>query len=73
MKIKKIACLCSLLTVSGLLAACASNAPASDVAKERRCPPGQVLVCKGGDANSRVKDSELNTTDVCICRQKDPF
>lgn len=32
---------------------------------------GQVLVCKGGSANSRVKDSKLNETDICICRQQD--
>lgn len=55
------------------LAACASSAGTQDARNAQRCPSGQVLVCKGGETNSRVKDSELNRTDVCICRQQDRF
>lgn len=56
-----------------IFAGCAGNTPSPDTRSERDCPSGQVLVCKGSDANSRVKDSRLNEKDVCICRQKDPF
>jgi hypothetical protein len=55
------------------LAACASSSGAQDARNAQRCPTGQVLVCKGGETNSRVKDSELNRTDICICRQQDRF
>lgn len=55
-----------------LLVACAGNTPSVDTRSQRDCPSGQVLVCKGGSANSSVSDSELNRTDICICRAKDP-
>lgn len=55
------------------VSACAGNTPSPDTRSENDCPAGQVLVCKGGDANSRVKDSKLNEKDICICRRKDPF
>ena len=61
------------LVAAALLSACAGNAPDNDRLAQRQCPSDQVLVCKGGDVNSRVKDSKLNTKDVCICRQQDPF
>lgn len=71
MKRRTLAKILLLTAASSLLAACASNTTAQDTLNEQRCPPGQVLVCKGGEANSRVKDSKLNETDICICRQKD--
>lgn len=61
------------LALAGLIAGCAGNTPSPDTRSESNCPSGQVLVCKGSDANSRIKDSRLNEKDVCICRQKDPF
>lgn len=57
------------MTVAG----CAGNTPSPDTRSAEDCPAGQVLVCKGGEANSRVGDSRLNERDICICRQKDPF
>lgn len=62
-----------LLPAIALIAGCAGNTPSPDTRSDNSCPAGQVLVCKGGDVNSRVKDSRLNEKDVCICRQKDPF
>ena len=56
-----------------LLGACAGNTPSADTRSERDCPAGQVLVCKGSSANSRVGDSRLNEKDICICRQQEPF
>lgn len=63
----------ALLPAVLLAAGCAGNTPSIDTRSDTDCPAGQVLVCKGSDANSRVKDSRLNTKDICICRQKDPF
>lgn len=63
----------SLLIIALLLSACAGNTPSLDTRSESNCPAGQVLVCKGSSANSRVKDSRLNEIDMCICRQTDPF
>jgi hypothetical protein len=54
-----------------LLAACAGSTHAPDARDAERCPSGQVLVCTGGVANSRVKDSKLNESDICLCRQQD--
>lgn len=56
-----------------LIAACAGNTPSPDTRSARDCPAGQVLVCKGSSANSRVPDSRLNEKDICICRPQDPF
>lgn len=63
----------ALIPATLLVAGCAGNTPSPDTRSDDDCPPGQVLVCKGSDANSRVKSSRLNEKDVCICRAKDPF
>ncbi|MGB5354572.1 MAG: hypothetical protein WBM54_13890 [Woeseia sp.] len=60
-----------LLVANAGLTACATSHGAQDTRNSQSCPSGQILVCKGGDANSRVKDSKLNETDICICRQQD--
>ena len=62
-----------LIAGATLLTGCAGNTPSLDTRSDSDCPAGQVLVCQGSDANSRVKDSRLNEKSVCICRQKDPF
>jgi len=59
------------LIASLLLTACAGNTPSLDTRSDHDCPAGQVLVCKGSDANSRVPGSKLNTKDICICREAD--
>lgn len=62
-----------LLTAAAalLLAACAGNAPSQRHLSDTDCPAGQVLVCQGGQGNSRIKDSKLNEPDLCVCRQPD--
>ncbi|MDZ7645030.1 MAG: hypothetical protein U5K76_12955 [Woeseiaceae bacterium] len=58
------------LSVLGITAGCATaNTPSPDTRSANSCPSGQILVCKGSDANSRVKDSRLNQKDICICRE----
>ncbi len=62
-----------LLAALLALAGCAANSSATDSRSARDCPSGQVLVCKGSSANSRVEDSRLNEKDICICQQVDPM
>lgn len=71
MNIRTVNTLVLLLAVAGLLAGCANSPSSQDSRNAQRCPTGQILVCKGGDANSRVKDSKLNETDGCICQPQD--
>jgi hypothetical protein len=59
----------ALLMLCAAIGACAGMAPSPDTRGEKDCPLGQVLVCKGGEANSRVKDSRLNENDICICER----
>lgn len=64
--------LTAVTAASGLvIAACAGNSPSLETRSDTDCPAGQVLVCKGGQGNSRIKDSKLNEADICICRQQD--
>jgi len=61
-----------LLAALGLLlTACAGNAPTQRALSDSDCPAGQVLVCQGGQGNSRIKDSKLNENDICTCRLPD--